>query len=74
VPVDETQEPLERRVDAYLRSTNSMYIVEELEDNSLQTLLDELHQAEEELEDVKARVARLKHAVANAAFDKAARE
>ena len=71
---NEVPESLERRVDAYLRSSHSRFVVEEREDTSLRALLEELGQAEKELEAAKTRVARLKHAVANAEFDKAARE
>lgn len=74
VPDTDIADSLERRVDAYLRSTHSMYIVEEIENNTLQALLDELGQAEKELETARARVARLKLAVADAEFDRAARE
>ena len=74
MPKTGTHEPLERRVDEYLRDTNSMYIVKELKGETLQVLLDELHEAEEELDAAKARVNRLRNAVVNAEFNKAAQD
>ena len=74
MPRTGTHEPLERRVDEHLRDTNSMYIVKELKGETLQVLLDELHEAEEELDAAKARVNRLLNAVVNAEFNKAAKD
>ena len=74
MPDSNAVDSLESRVDAYLRSTHSTFVVEERENHSLRALLDELAQAEQEFATAHARVVRLKHAVAEAQFDKAAQE
>ncbi len=53
------QNSLHKRVNEYLRGTSMLYLVEENEDASLAAIFDQLHEAQEELEVIQARVDRL---------------
>ena len=64
-----TLKPLQNRVEDYLRSNNSSYFVEEIEDTEANLLVEELREAEEELKQVQNRVARLKELIAKKPFE-----
>ena len=69
MPSRDTREPLQKRVDDYLRVKNSAYIVEEIEDTETQVILGELREAEKELQKIQDRIARLKALLAESQSD-----
>lgn len=56
----EIHQPLQRRVDDYLRHKIPAYSVEEIRDESAGVLLEQIREAEHQLEAVQKRIARLK--------------
>ena len=60
MPGKQTQKPLQGRVDDYLRHKIPAYAVTEIQNDSATVLLDQIREAEGELELLQSRIARLK--------------
>ena len=57
---ENSEKPLQHRVNEILQLRNASYIVEEIEGNSVSEIMEELRKAEKELKQVQHRIARLK--------------
>lgn len=60
MPGKQTQKPLQRRVDDYLRQKIPAYSVKEIQNESASVLVDQIREAEGDLEMLQNRIARLK--------------
>ena len=71
MPAQENHEkPLQQRVSEILQFRDPGYLVEEIENSSVTEILEELRKAEEDLQHVQQRIARLRGLLVTAQPDK----